>query len=267
MPADHIIEDGDALSAGIRDGVAAAQSGRIVLFGIEPTTPATGYGYIRRGGAVDGAVYEVAEFVEKPDQQKAAHYLATGSYLWNSGIFLLGARQLLAELERYQPGVVHAARAALVNGERDLDFLRLSSDDFGRSPSISLDHAVMEHTDRAAVIPLRCGWTDLGAWSALWDIGAHDADGNVIAGEAVPHKSHNCYLRGEGPVVAAVGVEDLVVVATDDVVLVARRDCDQDVKELVARLKKEGRTAAVASRRVHRPWGFTNRSSRAIAIR
>ena len=252
-----MIEDSDAIVG--RDSRMARRplkQGRIVLFGIEPTSPATGYGYIRRGGAVDGAVYEVAEFVEKPDQATAAHYLATGSYLWNSGIFLLGARQLLAELERYSPGwcMLPAPHLSTVNATSIS--CGSSSDDFGRSPSISLDHAVMEQTDRAAVIPLRCGWTDLGAWSALWDIGAHDADGNVIAGEAVPEKSHNCYLRGEGPLVAAVGVEDLVVVATDDVVLVARRDCDQDVKELVARLKKEGRTAAVASRRVHRPWGF-----------
>jgi mannose-1-phosphate guanylyltransferase/mannose-6-phosphate isomerase len=256
MPADHVIEDSNALSAAVEAGTTAALAGHLVLFGIEPSCPATGYGYIRRGKPIDSAAYEVAEFVEKPDQATAAHYLASGAYVWNSGMFLLGARQLLAELDVHAPEVVQAARAALVNGERDLDFLRLGAQEFDRSPSISLDHAVMERTERAAVIPLRCGWTDLGAWSALWDIGAHDPDGNVVCGEAVLEKARNCYLRGEGLLVAAVGVENLIVVATDDVVLVAHRDCDQDVKRLVARLKQEGRSAAVTSRRVHRPWGF-----------
>lgn len=256
MPADHVIADNAAMLDAIRAGKPAAGAGRIVLFGIEPTSAAVGYGYIKRGDALADKVFSVAEFVEKPDQATADQYLSSQTYLWNSGIFLVGARQLLAELERHAPDVVRAGRAALAHGERDFHFLRLGASEFRDSPSISLDHAVMERTDKAAVVPVRCGWTDLGAWSALWDISERDADGNVLTGDAVSEGSHNCYLRGEGPLVAAVGVDDLIVIATDDVVLVTRRDRDQDVKLLVERLKKEKRTAAVASRRVHRPWGF-----------
>lgn len=255
MPADHVISDGDALVAAMQAGLPTARSGRIVLFGIEPETPATGYGYIRKGEIIVDAVSHVASFVEKPDLATAAHYLADGRYFWNSGIFLVSARQLLAEIERHAPAVHAAAGAALAGGERDLDFLRLGKAEFGGSPAISLDHAVMEQTDKAAMVSLRCGWTDLGAWSALWDLGPQDADGNVTSGAALSHGSRNCYLRGEGPLVAAVGVDDLVVVATDDVVLVTRKDRDQEVKNLVERLRAEGRTAAYAARRVHRPWG------------
>jgi mannose-1-phosphate guanylyltransferase/mannose-1-phosphate guanylyltransferase/mannose-6-phosphate isomerase len=171
-------------------------------------------------------------------------------------MFLTSARRLLAELERFAPQVVHASRAALAQGERDLDFLRLHPGRFRECQSISLDHAVMEHTDKAAVVPVRCGWTDLGAWSALWDIGEPDSEGNVLTGEAISAGARNCYLRGDGPLVAAVGVDDLIVVATEDVVLVTRKGRDQDVKGLVERLKRENRSSAVVSRRVHRPWGF-----------
>lgn len=256
MPADHVIEQPEVFRDAVQLGSVAARAGQIVLFGIAPTSPATGYGYIKASAATEGVVHTVAQFVEKPDQPTAERYLASGAYLWNSGIFLSGARQLLAELERHSPAVVDAARAALIGGDRDLDFLRLGAAEFRDSPSISLDHAVMEHTDKAVVVPLRCDWTDLGAWSALWELGGKDDAGNVLAGEAVCEDARNCYLRGEGPLVAAVGVEDLIVVATDDVVLVTSRHHDQDVKHLVERLKKEGRSAAVVSRRVHRPWGF-----------
>jgi len=257
MPSDHVVRDHAALLQAARAGLPAARSGRIVLFGIEPTSPAVGYGYIRRGpGLDDGQVFDVASFVEKPDHITAERYVASQAYLWNSGIFLATARQLLAELERFAPDVVHAGRAALAQGERDMNFLRLHRGRFRESPSISLDHAVMEHTDKAAVVPVRCGWSDLGAWSALWEIGEQDPEGNVLVGEAVSGGSRNCYLRGDGPLVAAVGVDDLIVVATDDVVLVTRKGSDQDVKGLVERLKRENRASAVVSRRVHRPWGF-----------
>jgi mannose-1-phosphate guanylyltransferase/mannose-1-phosphate guanylyltransferase/mannose-6-phosphate isomerase len=256
MPADHVIQAGAALTDALQAAVRAARNGRIVLFGIAPTSPATGYGYIRKGTPIDDKAWTVAEFVEKPDAARAQSYVASGDYAWNSGIFLAGARQLIAELERHEPKVVEAARAALAGGERDLDFLRLGADEFRRCPSISLDHAVMERTRRAAMLPLSCEWTDLGSWSTLWGISRKDGQDNVISGQAVTEDASGCYLRGEGTLVAAVGVEDLIVVATNDVVLVARKDRDQAVKVLVERLKREGREAAVSTRRVHRPWGF-----------
>jgi mannose-1-phosphate guanylyltransferase / mannose-6-phosphate isomerase len=256
MPTDHLIEGPAVLLAAMRAGVAAARAGRIALFGIEATKPAVGYGYIRRGPDVDGNIFVVAAFVEKPDRATAERYLAE-SYLWNSGIFMAGARVLLGEIERYQPAVVQAARAALAEGERDLEFLRLNASAFGNSPSISLDHAVMEHTDKAVVVPVHCGWTDLGTWSALWDVGDRDADGNVVEGDVAIEGVRDCYLRSAGPLVAAVGVEDLIVVATEDIVLVTRRGHDQDdVKRMVDRLKAEKRATAVTARRVYRPWGF-----------
>lgn len=256
MPADHVIEDEAAFTAAVTSGLEATGSGRIVLFGIEPSSPATGYGYIRQEQPGGSAVSRVAEFVEKPDPVTAERYLAAGDYLWNSGIVLVAARQLLSELERHAPDVVTAARASLVDGERDLDFLRLGAEAFGRAPSISIDHSVLEKSDHASVIRVRCGWADLGAWSAVWEIGDQDAAGNVLAGQAVCDDSHNCYLRGEGILVAAVGVEDMIVVATEDVVLVTRKDSDQNIKQLVERLKQEKHAAAFTSRRVHRPWGY-----------
>jgi mannose-1-phosphate guanylyltransferase/mannose-6-phosphate isomerase len=255
MPADHLVDDPGALLAAVQAGLPAARSGRIVLFGIEPTEPAVGYGYIRRGHAVGDRAFSVSEFAEKPDRPTAERYLADG-YLWNSGIFMVSARILFGEIEKYEPAVAHAARAALVAGERDLEFLRLDAHAFAGSPSISLDHAVMERTDKAAVVPVLCGWSDLGAWSALRDIEVPDPDGNVVVGDAVSENARNCYLRSAGPLIAAVGVDDLIVVATDDAVLVTRSGHDHDVKRIVERLKAEKRAAAVTTRRVHRPWGF-----------
>jgi mannose-1-phosphate guanylyltransferase/mannose-1-phosphate guanylyltransferase/mannose-6-phosphate isomerase len=256
MPADHVIETSNVLLDAISAGIPAARLGRIVLFGITPQAPITGYGYVKTGKALAGCALEVEMFVEKPDQATAGRYFASGSYLWNSGIFLASARHLLAELDRHVPGVTAAARSALEHGERDLDFLRLDYDDFSRAPSISLDHAVMERTDAAAIIPVSCDWSDLGAWSALWNLGPHDENGNVTTGDVVVEQAGNCYLRTDGPLVAAVGVEGVVVIATDDVVLVANKHHDQNVKRLVERLKQEKRDAAFTSRRVHRPWGF-----------
>ena len=255
MPADHVIDDEGALLRAVDAGVTSARAGNVVLFGIEPSEPAVAYGYVRKGRQIQESLSEVDAFVEKPDLDTAVSYLESGTYLWNSGIFLVSARQLLAEVERHEPEVLTAARASLVHGERDLDFLRLA-DAFRDCPSISLDYAVMERTDKATVVSLSCGWSDLGSWSALWECSEKDEHGNVSAGDVVVQDSRNCYLRGEGVLVAAIGIEDVIVVATDDVVLVTHKTRDQDVKELVDDLKKRGRVAAVSSRRVHRPWGF-----------
>ena len=235
MPADHTIEDPAAFAAALEAGFSAAREGRIVLFGITPDRPATGYGYIEAGAPISERTRKVAAFVEKPDLATAERYVAGGSHFWNSGIVLVSARVLLQELERFVPDVVSAARAALVNGERDLDFLRLSISEFEKSPSISLDHAVMEHTDRAAFVPVSCGWSDVGAWSALSDVQPKDASGNVRSGDVVVENARNCYLRGDNVMVAAIGVEDLIVVATGDVVMVTRKGHDEDLKRLVTK--------------------------------
>jgi len=257
MPSDHVIADPLAFHAAVRAGAAAASGGAMVLFGIPPTRPETGYGYIRSGAPLPGhaGILAVDAFIEKPDQEKARAYLAAG-YLWNSGIFLLPVRGVIEALGAFAPSVLDAARAALTAARTDLDFTRLDPEAFATSPSISIDYAVMEKTPRAAVLPGDFGWSDAGTWSSLWEIARHDADGNVLVGEAVALDTRNSYLRSEGPLVATVGVEDLVVVATGDAVLVAARSADQDVSKLVALLKRNGTTAATLSPWVHRPWGF-----------
>jgi mannose-1-phosphate guanylyltransferase/mannose-1-phosphate guanylyltransferase/mannose-6-phosphate isomerase len=258
MPADHVIQDTAGFLAAVQSGAAATAAGRYVLFGIRPTEPATGYGYIRMGAELAGApgVHEVAAFVEKPDLATATRYLDSGEYLWNGGIFLLPTRTLLEELAQTAPDVLAATRAALGEARRDIDFIRLDPVAFAKSPSISLDHAVMERTKRAAVAPVDIGWTDVGSWSALWEIGDRDPSGNVVSGDVLAEDVQSSYLRSEGPLVAALGVEDLIIVATSDAVLVTRKDRDQDVKRIVERLKAEGREAATQSPQVHRPWGF-----------
>ena len=256
MPADHVILDVAAFRATVEAGVVAAAEGSFVLFGIQPDTPATGYGYIRTGVPLSGEVRTVAAFVEKPDPLTAEAYLASGEYLWNSGIFLLPVRAVLEELSEHEPRVLAAATAAVDKAARDLTFLRLDAESFGASPSISLDYAIMERTRRAAVAPARFPWSDVGAWSALWDIAPRDGDGNVLVGDALAEDVQGSYLRSEGPLLAAVGVKDLIVVATPDAVLVADRKSDQDVKRVVERLKALNHVTATQNRRVYRPWGW-----------
>jgi len=258
MPADHSIRDVARFRETIAKGAQAVSQGWFVLFGIDPTGPATGYGYIQRGPAVEGLpeLHKVTAFVEKPSVNVARGYVASGSYFWNSGIFLLPAQALIAEFERLHPELLACARCALAQAQHDMDFLRLDPHVFAQCPSISIDHAIMERTERAAVIPSAFGWTDVGSWSTLWQIGEKDHAENVMIGDVVADDVKSCYLRSEGAIIAALGVEDLVVVATNDVILVAHRDRDQDVKRLVERLKKDGKQAAVQPVQVHRPWGY-----------
>lgn len=256
MPADHSISDVAAFTRAVELGAQAARNGRFVLFGITPSRPATGYGYIRAATGEESGVLPVDRFVEKPDEATAQGYLEQGGYYWNSGIFLLPARAFLEEVERLQPQILSACRAAIRQATRDMDFLRLAPDAFADQPSISIDYAVMEHTDRAVVVPVDCGWTDVGSWSSLWEVTEKDGDGNALLGDVVAEDVSGCYMRGEGQLVAAVGVKDLVVVATPDVVMVTTRERDQDVKKLVERLKSDGHNAATQTVRVHRPWGF-----------
>ncbi|MCW2249509.1 mannose-1-phosphate guanylyltransferase/mannose-1-phosphate guanylyltransferase/mannose-6-phosphate isomerase [Azospirillum fermentarium] len=257
LPADHMVLDTPAFLEAVDKAAAAAESGYLVTFGIQPTGPETGYGYIRRGTALarPGGAYRVAEFVEKPSRDVAQQYVDGGEHFWNSGMFLFPVAKLLSEMERYEPAVLEACRQALAVGASDLDFLRLDPAAFSSAPSTSIDYAVMERTDAAVVVPADLGWTDVGAWSALWDVGAKDGEGNVTVGDVVMHEAGNCYVRSEQHLTAVVGLDDVVVVVTDDAVLVADRNKVQNVKAVVERLKKEGRSEPVSHRKVHRPWG------------
>jgi len=258
LPADHVIRDTDAFHAAIEAAASAAAAGNLVTFGITPTQPETGYGYIRQGAELTGhgGVFQVDAFVEKPRIETAEDMLTAGGHFWNGGMFLFSASKLLAEMEKFEPAIVASCREAISKGSRDLDFFRLDPEAFGRAPSISIDYAVMERTDAAVVVPATIGWTDVGAWSALWDIGAKDEDGNVTVGDVITEDAKNCYIRSEGVLTAVVGLDDVVVVTTDDAILVASRDRVQDIKLVVERLKKAGRPEAKIHSRVHRPWGF-----------
>ena len=254
LPADHVITDVPAFQAVVAVGRVAAESGSLVTFGVVPDRAETGYGYIRRG-AGPGPAFSVAKFVEKPDSATARGYVESGEYYWNSGMFMFRASAYLAELGRYTPAMLAACRAALAAAGRDLDFLRLPAQEFASCPSDSIDYAVMEKTDRAVVVPLAAGWSDVGSWAALADALPRDAEGNVTAGDVLTEDSSGCYLHSTSRLVAAVGLRVHVVVETKDAVLVAPRDRVQDVKELVAELKARGRYETSLHREVYRPWG------------
>jgi mannose-1-phosphate guanylyltransferase/mannose-6-phosphate isomerase len=261
MPSDHTIGDLAAFADAVERAATAARAGALVSFGITPQRAETGYGYIQRGSELDGAkgVFAVAEFVEKPGPEQAQAYVASSEHSWNSGIFLFPARVYLDELERLRPDMVAACRNALATAQRDSDFIRLGREAFAGCDSDSIDYAVMEHTRRAAVVPVSMGWSDVGSWDALWEMGDKDQHGNSIEGNVVAEDARNCYLRSEAGLVAAIGIEDLVVVSTADAVMVAPRNRTQDVKKLVARLVKDRRDEADALPTVHRPWGtFTS---------
>ena len=256
-PSDHAISDVPAFLAAVDRAAVAARSGRLVTFGITADRPEVGYGYIRRGGAIAGCEgsFELAGFVEKPDRERAQSYLAAGDYSWNSGIFLFPAALLVREMERLHPATLAACRRALDRAKQDLDFLRLDRTAFGEAENISIDYAVMEHTTHAAVVPVEMGWSDVGTWDALWQVADKNADGNVLQGDVIAEDTHNSYLRAETGLVAALGIEDLVVVATADATLVARRDRASDLKRLVARLERDRRSELASHPLVHRPWG------------
>ena len=257
LPSDHVVRDAAAFQAAVREAVPAAESGALVTFGIVPEAPETGFGYIQAGAGAAGAgegVRPVLRFVEKPDAATARGYIDEGGYYWNSGMFLFRASRYLEELGRFRPDMLEAVRRAFDGAARDGDFVRLEKEAFAASPSDSIDYAVMEKTGRAMVLPVDIGWSDVGSWSALWDVSAQDADGNAHNGEVIAVDSHGSYVWSRR-LVALVGVDDLVVVETDDAVLVARKDRVQQVKDVVARLKADDRSHAVLHREVHRPWG------------
>ncbi len=254
MPADHLLRDVAAFHAAVRTGIADAAAGHLVTFGVVPDKAETGYGYIRRA-AGRGPSFRIQQFVEKPTAQRAAEYVASGEYLWNSGMFLFSARRYLAELERLAPEMRTACQAAFTAARNDLDFVRLGRAEFARCPSDSIDYAVMEKTTDAVVIPLEAGWSDVGSFAALQESLAADADGNVTRGDVVAEDSAGCYLYSTERLVATVGLKDHVVIETKDAVLVAPRGRVQDVKGLVGRLKALGRSETLSHREVFRPWG------------
>ena len=258
LPSDHAIHDVPRFHEAVARAAALAAKGRLVTFGIVPASPAAGYGYIRRGSPEAGATqaFAVAEFVEKPDEARARAFLKRGDYYWNSGMFLFGARRYIDELRRFRPDIVAAVEAAVLKGTRDLDFLRLDAGEFGRCPAESVDYAVMERTRDASVVAADIGWSDVGSWSALWELEPKDAQGNSVRGDVYLDQASGCYVRAEDRLVAAVGVRDLVIVETDDAVLVAAKDHAQDVKQAVEHLKASKRDEHISHRRVYRPWGY-----------
>ena len=256
LPSDHLIAQTETFRRAVEAAIPLALNNYLVTFGIVPTRPETGYGYIKAAAQLGETVgFAVENFVEKPDLPTAEQFLSSGDYYWNSGMFLFKAKHYLLELQKFAPDIFGACRQAVDNAIEDKDFFRLDEASFRASPSNSIDYAVMEHTESAAVVPLDAGWNDVGAWSSLWDVSPHDDNGNCSTGDVLVENVHNCYLRAEHRLIAAVGLENHIVIETADAVLVAHKDQVQDVKMIVERLKQSQRTEANLHRKVYRPWG------------
>lgn len=256
LPSDHVIGDAEGFCAAVKAALPAATRGQLITFGVMPNAPETGYGYIRAADDADASgVRGVRQFVEKPDLATAQRYLAAGEYYWNSGMFLLRASRVLEELATFRPDILDACRAAVAGAARDADFVRLESAAFTACPAESIDYAVMEKTAAAAVLPIDVGWNDVGSWSALWAVAEQDGDGNAHHGDVIARDCHNTLAWGDGRLLALIGLQDVVVVDTADALLVAHKDRVQEVKEIVSRLKRDGRSEAGTHRKVYRPWG------------
>ncbi|PIV89173.1 MAG: mannose-1-phosphate guanylyltransferase/mannose-6-phosphate isomerase [Hydrogenophilales bacterium CG17_big_fil_post_rev_8_21_14_2_50_63_12] len=257
LPADHLIRDVPAFHTAIGEGMKAVASSHLVTFGIVPDAPETGYGYIQQGAALDACgAHNVARFVEKPRREDAEQFLASGDYFWNSGMFLFSCKQFLDELGEFRPDILAACEQALARGQHDLDFCRLDKGAFAACPSDSIDYALMEHTRHAAVVPTDIGWNDIGAWSALWEVGEKDTAGNVTRGDVFLESVSNSLIRAESRMVAAIGVSNLLIVETPDALLVADKSRAQEVKKVVDYLKANGRSEHEFHTRVFRPWGW-----------
>lgn len=256
LPADHLIEDEPSFQDAVARAITLAETGWLVTFGIHPGYPETGYGYILRGEQLAEGSYRVKRFVEKPDLATAESYLAAGSYAWNSGMFLFKAQRYLDELQQHAPAILASARDAHAAAATDLDFIRVDKASFAASPNDSIDYAVMERTSRAAVVPVTCGWSDIGSWSSLWAAAERDSDGNRHDGDVLSLDTRNSLVRAsDRRMIATIGVEDLVIVDTPDATLVARKDRVQDVKQVVDLIKSAGRQEHLFHRKVYRPWG------------
>ncbi|MEH6635541.1 MAG: mannose-1-phosphate guanylyltransferase/mannose-6-phosphate isomerase [Halioglobus sp.] len=255
LPADHLIQDVSAFVEAVNKAVPLAQQGRLMTFGVVPTSAETGYGYIKCGSALEADLYDLDRFVEKPDTATAQAYLESGNYLWNSGMFLLRASTYLEQLGKHAPEILSCCKRAMDNASVDMDFVRPDAQAFDQCPNDSIDYAVMEKTDLGGVVSLECGWSDVGAWSALWDVAERDTNGNVINGDVIVDNCSDSYFRSESRLLAATGVTNLVVVETADAILVADRNNVQDVKRIVNQLKEQQRPEASLHRKVYRPWG------------
>jgi len=267
LAADHMIEDTDAFQRSVNQAIHYAEVGHLVTFGIVPTAPETGYGYIKRGtssdiqcGNIDLSVacstaFHVDSFVEKPDLETAKTYLNSGDYYWNSGMFMFKASQYIAELRKHRPDILMACEKALADAEPDMDFIRVSRKLFELCPDDSIDYAVMEKTEHATVVPMDAGWNDVGSWSALWEVSEKNSDNNVIKGDIIAVNSTDNYLHADNKLIATVGIDNLIVVETKDAILVANKDQVQDVKAVVNKLKSLDRSEHKLHREVYRPWG------------
>jgi len=257
MPADHVILDVEAFHEAVVVGAPLAEQRMLVTFGIVPHSPVTGYGYIRKGDALnDKDAFAIAAFVEKPDASTARDYVASGAYLWNSGMFMMRASVWIEQIAHFRPDILAACRPALEHATNDHDFCRLDKAAFTDCPSESIDYAVMEKVEsQGVVVPLDAGWSDVGAWTALWDVLPKDDSGNVLKGDVIAYKTNNSMLMGNNRLLVTVGVDDLLVIETDDAVLVANKNSAQDVKTIVQLLHKNNRSEWLNHRRVHRPWG------------
>ncbi len=261
LPADHLIKDETAFHQSLKAALPLAETGKLVTFGITPSEPHTGYGYIERGApCAEG--FEIAGFREKPDRTRAEHFLSSGKHFWNSGMFLFRASRLLEELSRFQPELVNNCRAALDRESRDLDFIRVGREEFRRCPDLSIDHGLMEPLSQdadkrteAVMVPLEAGWSDIGAWSSLWDVSEKDNQGNVIQGDVISLDSHNNYLYAQSRLLTTLGVDDLIAVETADAVLIAQRNRVQEIRHLVSRMEASARPEINQHPESYRPWG------------
>jgi mannose-1-phosphate guanylyltransferase len=254
LAADHVIQDESAFTQAVTEAIPLAEAGKLVTFGVVPNEPHTGYGYIKKG-VKHGVGFKVDHFVEKPSIDLAQNYIESGDYLWNSGMFLFKASRYLEELQKFRPDIFEICKRAADSVEADLDFVRIKKEKFLECPSDSIDYAVMEKTDDSVVVAMDAGWSDIGSWSSLWDISEKDENGNVLHGDVLLHETNNSFIRTDGKLVASVGVDDLVIVSTKDVVMVAHKNSVQDVKEIAMKLKDKGRTEWELNREIYRPWG------------
>lgn len=256
LPADHIIGDVNAFQKAVELAQEQALKNKLATFGIVPTAPETGYGYVKAGVMTEKGVHAVDQFVEKPDLETAENYLASGNFLWNSGMFMFKAARYLEELRKFNPAMIDACEKALVGVSRDLDFTRIDADAFKACPDDSIDYAVMEKTKDAVVVPLDANWSDVGSWSALWEVCSKDASNNVAKGDVLTEDTQGCYIQSEHKLIATIGLKDTVIVETDDAIMVADKKSVQDVKTIVAKLKAADRSESKLHRKVYRPWGY-----------
>jgi mannose-1-phosphate guanylyltransferase len=254
LAADHVIQDEAAFNAAVVRAIPLAEAGKLVTFGIVPSEPDTGYGYIKRGNDL-GEGFTVDEFVEKPSLEVAQGYISSGEYYWNSGMFLFRASSYIEELNKFRPDILEQCKASVMDVKADLDFLRINKETFESCPAESIDYAVMEKTSQAVVVSMDAGWSDIGSWSSLWDISEKDGDGNSTHGDVILHNTHNSYVKTDERLVAAIGVNDLVIVSTKDALMVAHKDSVQDVKIITANLKARSRREWELNHEVFRPWG------------